>query len=272
MAAGDAGGASGRSEGSPEGKGLGSGRPVREGIPLGDIGGLPGGGVLAQLGNSCGTCCLSAILGHFGVTRSPAEIDREIRNGNIFTAPDLIARYARRAGLNSVIRNRGSLEEVEGLIGRGIPVVLVVISKPGTRFRPPVLHYVTVIDCRCDGQGYRVGIYNPWGLREELSGGELSRIWDDIRAGPLKCWRSAYIALAPPGTDLGPSRRAGSRGLDTLGLAIAGAVNGAFHVLRDGRLFEGVAEVACSLPLAVTGLAFLAVEQSARAGAEPGAG
>lgn len=245
--------------------GLGSGRPVPGGGPLADIGDLEGGGVLAQLGNSCGTCSLSAIFRHFGVVRSPAEIDREIRNANIFSAPDLIARCARRAGFEAVIRNRGTVEEVRGFIGRGIPVVLLVVSKPGTRLKPPVLHYVTAVSCREDGQGFHVGIYNPWGLREEITAEELSLIWDDIRMGPFSCWRSTFLAIAPGGTDLGAGRRAGSRGPDMLGLAVASGVNGVFHLSRDRRLLEGLSELAGTLPRAVIGLALLLVEQSAGA-------
>ena len=240
---------------------LGLGRPVPGGAPLADVGDLPGGGVLAQMGNSCGTCSLSAVLRHFGVERTPAEIDREIRNADIYTAPDLMVSYARSAGLEAVFRNRGTLEEVRGFVERGIPVVLLVDPQPGKAFR---LHYVTAISFRDADDGPRTGVYNPWGLREEITTGELSNIWDDVRVGPFSCWEAAFVAVAPGGTDLGPNRKTGARGVNMLGLAAANAVNGVFHVFRDRRLSRGLLELAGAFPGFLAGLVLLLRERSER--------
>jgi hypothetical protein len=246
--------------------GLGAGRPVQGAGALSDVGDLPGGGILAQIGNSCGTCCLSAILGHFGMRSTQLEIDRDIRNANLFTAPDLLVGYARARGLEAVFRNHGSVGEITGLIDRGIPCVLLLDPD----FRKPLLerrlHYVAAISHRGEGEDFRLGVYNPWGLREEITGDELAGMWKGVQVGPLVCWNAAYIAIGAAGTDLGPGRRSGARGINLLALSFANAVNGAVHLFRDRRFAGGLCELAAAGPEGIAGLGLFFAE---RLGAPP---
>lgn len=237
------------------------GRPVENAGPLAGVGDLPGGGVLRQVGNGCGTCSLSAVLRHFGVDLTQKEIDRVIRNLNVFTAPDLMVKYARGGGFEAVFRNRGTISEVKWYLDRGIPVVLLVDTQPGNPFRPLRLHYVTAISYRGDGGGFRLGIYNPWGLREEVTAGELEKIWKDVRIGPFICWDCSFVAIAPIGTDLGPGRPSGARGVNMLGLSVDNAVNGVVHVFRDGRFLPGIYELAAALPQSFIGFNLFMLER-----------
>jgi hypothetical protein len=242
--------------------GLGHARPVGGEGPLADIGDLPEGGILSQAGNSCGTCSLSAVLRHFGIEVSPREIDREIRNANIYTAPSLMVEYARKKGLEAAFFHEGSVEELKDFIRKDVPVVLALdVEREGLRGWLE-LHYVTAISFS-DEDGFRLGIYNPWGLREEITGEELARAWDDVLLGPFSCWRSPFVAIAPAGTGLGAGRDEGARGMNLLSLGIANAVNGFVHLLRDRRP-GGLVELASSVPQAPAGAAIYVLEQLAR--------
>lgn len=241
--------------------GLGGGKPILGGGPLCTIGDLPQGGILAQEGNSCGTCSLSAILGHFGIEATQKEIDRQIRNANIFTAPDLVLRYARQEGMEAVFRNHGSAEELKRLIDRGTPVVLLVDTQPHNALRPLHLHYVTALSYRID-DGFHLGVYNPWGLREELDEDGLDMAWSDVHVGPFICWNRAYIAIGPKGSDLGSSRRRGSVGINLMGLSIANLVNGVAGLLRAGHRSRSAGELLSFLPQLAAGLAAFVFEQA----------
>lgn len=233
--------------------GIGKARPVIGDGKLLDIGNLPDGSILTQKGNSCGTCSLSAVLRHFGIVRSQSEIDREIRNFNIFTAPDLIVRYANSVGLEASYKNDGTLEELENLIEQGIPAILLTDPKPESPINFLYLHYVTAISIRkTDNQTY-IGIYNPWGLREEITKNELENGWAKVRIGPFLCWNRAFIAIAPKGSNLGENRYSGSRGINMIGLSIACLVNGIAKIFR-GELNNGARDLAeglYSLPLGI---------------------
>ena len=238
--------------------------------PLLGIGDLPGGGILQQSGNSCGTCSLSVVLRHFGIETDPGELDREIRNANLFTAPCLIVREAGRRGLEAAFFNKSGVEELERFLNRGIPVILLVDTQPRNLFRPLHLHYVTAICYRKEPE-FRLGIYNPWGMREEITGRELASIWRNVHLGPFVCWDGALIAVAPAGSGLGKGRPWGARGVNTLALAFAGAVNGAAHLLRDRRYREGTLEILGAPPRLLLGAVLFAFERITSAAAR-GAG
>jgi len=240
--------------------GFGLGRPIEGGGALSDIGDLRGGGVLRQVGSSCGTCSVAAVLGHYGMESNQRDVDREIRAADIFTATGLMAGYARGRGFEAVFRNRGSVDELKGLIDRDIPVILIVDTRPGDPFHPRALHFVTAVSYH-DADGFRLGVYNPWGVREEITGEELSNSWNEVRIGPLVCWESAYLAIAPKGSGLGKGRQAGCRGMNMLSLAVANAVNGAVHILRYRHILKGLLELAAAGPEFVVGLSMFIFEQ-----------
>lgn len=231
--------------------GFGTRRPVPAG-PLSDIGDLPCGTVLAQKGNSCGICSLSAVMRHWGVETTQEQLDRRIRNLNIFGAPDLIINTARENGFEAAFFNRGSLSAIFEMVDRGVPVLLIVDVYPGDWSHPVHLHYVTVIEHRVVDQTEMIGVYNPWGMREEITAEELCRAWDTVRIAGIDCWERAYIPVGPPGSDIGPGRPDGARGVNMLAYGIASIVNGLLHLLRD-RDAGGLKEMALGVPRSLSG-------------------
>lgn len=240
--------------------GFGKARPVQPGWPLGDMGDLGDGRILAQKGNSCGTCSLSAVFRHYGIETTQAELDREMRNFNIFGAPGLVVRTARGRGFEAAFHNRGTLAEVIELIDRGIPVLLIVDTQPGNILKPLHLHYVVAIAHRALDGETRLGVYNPWGLREEITGEELEFAWGQVHVGPLVAWDHAFITVAPSGAGLGRGRPAGARGVNMCARSFANVANGLAHAVRGGLLSEGLKELAVSVPEAVAGLGLLAID------------
>ncbi|MDD5748185.1 MAG: hypothetical protein PHP64_03915 [Actinomycetota bacterium] len=238
--------------------GLRKARPIKAKSPLLDIGNLPGGEILTQKGNSCGTCSLSAVLRHFRIDRTQTEIDRKVRNFNIFTAPDSIIRYARLVGLSATYRNNGSFEEIRELIEKGIPSILLIQTKPESRLNFLHLHYVVAISARESEEGNWLGIYNPWGLREEISSNELENAWANVRIGPFLCWNRAYIAITQEENILNKPLYERTRGVNMLGLSIASFVNGLAKLLR-GEM-KGILELLESLPTFIAGIAIFAGE------------
>lgn len=250
--------------------GFGLGRPLGKTGPLSDIGNLPGGGILAQKGNSCGTCSLSAVMRHFGVESTQREIDREIRNANIFSAVDLLVRYAGKRGFEAAFRNEGSVGEVTDLVDREIPVLLLVDTRPGPVHRPLHLHYVVAISHRKTRDGeFRLGVYNPWGLREEITAEELDRAWSNVHVGPFDCWNRAYVAVTRSGVDLDGPRPTGARGVNMIALGLANAVNGFVHLVRDASVARALVELVSAPPELLAGLSLFVAERSGVSGGRP---
>ncbi|MDD5448404.1 MAG: C39 family peptidase [Actinomycetota bacterium] len=243
--------------------GFGKGLPVLSDSPLCQIGNTEEGGILSQTGNSCGTCCATAILNYFGIQVAREQIDSEIRNFNIFTAPNLLVRYLREKGLEATFLNEGSIEELIGYLERNIPVILLVDTRPYDPLNPFHMHYVVAISSRKGEDGFHFGFYNPWGLREEITEKELEDSWSKLHIGPFICWDRALIPVAPPGTPLPPQRKEGAFGVGLLGDALANFVNGIAHLVRDRNPNKGLKELALSLPQFLLGSSLFLLEHMA---------
>lgn len=243
---------------------LGTGRPIQTESGLESIGDLPRGGILAQVGNSCGTCSLSAVMRFFGTEITPEEIDREIRRFNIYTSPDLLVWYARRKGYASAFLNHTSREELMYYLDIGVPVILLVDTRPGEPYNPFHFHYVVALSYREAGDGFRLGIYNPWGLREEITGDELDGIWRQLKIGAFTCWDAASIPVGPSGVFKPKGRRRGAVGINMIALSGSLAVNGSAHLLSDGKLLKGLFEFFLSVLLLPAGVLVFAFERVAR--------
>ncbi len=243
---------------------LGTGRPVHTESPLASIGNLPGGRILAQVGNSCGTCSLSAVMTFFGTAITPEEIDKDIRRFNIYTSPDMLVWFARKKGYASVFLNQTSREELMYYLDIGVPVILLVDTLPDKPYNPFHFHYVVAISYRKVNSDFRLGIYNPWGFREEITGDELDRIWRHLRIGPFTCWDAASIPVGPSGTFNPRDRRSGAMGINMIALSGSLAVNGVAHLFSDGRLAKGLFELFLSILFLPSGVFVFAFERLAR--------
>ncbi|GEM_PF-5191983 len=241
--------------------GLGAGRPIEGDSALLSVGDLPHGGVLAQKGNSCGTCSLSAIMNFFGTRITFDQIDKEIRKFNIYSSPDLLVWFARRKGYASAFLNRTSREELTYYLDIGVPVILLVDTRPDEPYNPFHFHYIVALSYRNAEDGFRLGIYNPWGIREEITGEELDKIWRGLRIGPFGCWDAASIPVGPRGSFKPKGRRRGALGINMIALSGSFAVNGATRLLEDRKPIKGLAEFFLSVMLAPAGVLVFAFER-----------
>lgn len=202
--------------------------------------------VLRQGKNACGTTALAAVLRYLQPERgiTPAEIDREIRRANIFTAPTLIIRYARLKGLESCGYNHGSLDGAEKLLTRGIPVIALINTAPGTFLAIFSLHWVVLLGISRNQAGRRVvHFYNPWGAHESFEEKECLRYWGEICLFGWQLWDRYSIAVAPPGTALPEEAPGGAIAANTVAEGIANIVNGWSRLLRDWQLGRGGREI-----------------------------
>jgi hypothetical protein len=183
---------------------------------------LPGQGQA----NSCGTTTLAYMLRHLIGERAPApaEIDRHVRRGNIFSAPLLLVSYVRELGLAARAYDGADLDLVFGLVDRGVPVMVLTDTTPLNLADTANLHWVAVV-AHCED---RVGIYNPHGFQEELDLASFRDHWRQARIFGLPAWRRFAIAVARHPSALPP---AGRPGLALIGANMA--ADGVANVVND---------------------------------------
>jgi hypothetical protein len=130
--------------------------------------------------NACGTTCLAMVLTHLlHSSISREQVDAHIRRFDIFTAPGDIARLARSFGIQGVMYNYTSLNELKSWIDDGKPVIAMIRSSRS-------LHYVVVHNLRCDTAGAINSILfaDPGtGQNAALSAREFTKIWGNLPGG-----------------------------------------------------------------------------------------
>lgn len=189
---------------------------------------LPGQGQA----NACGTVTLAYVLRYLLGDRAPSrgDIDEQLRRGNIFSAPLLLASYARRLGLATRMYNGASLELVFELIDRGVPVMVLADTTPLNLRDTANLHWVALV-AHCEG---RVGIYNPHGYQEELDVSSFEAHWKQARIFGLPAWHNLAIAIARHPAELPQARRPdlSAIGAHLSASGVAGVANAALGVYR----------------------------------------
>jgi hypothetical protein len=191
---------------------------------------LPGQGQT----NACGTTTLAYILRYFmGAGAPPREaIDRAIRRGNIFSAPGLLASFAREQGLAAELYDSLPMHVLFELVDRSIPVMVLLDTTPLNLVDTANLHWVAVI-----GHDDRnVAIYNPHGFQEQLDIDSFRSHWSQARLFGLPAWRSLAIPIAPYGTRLPSGRR---RAISAIGANLA--AGGLARVLNAGAAIRTTA-------------------------------
>ena len=182
--------------------------------------------------NACGSSSRAMIMDYLGVPVSRGDIDKEIRRIDQGLPPQPLIDYAREHGLEAEFYNHGSWDEIKGLIGRGIPVQAQINTEAdGSKTH---MHWVAVVGFRTDPKTGEEQI----GFRNSADGGKVD--WMS-RADFEKKWShpldgagydNSFIAYAPGGTDLPPSRWDGVEGLSAMN-------DGAWHVANSwDRIFD----------------------------------
>jgi hypothetical protein len=182
--------------------------------------------------NACGSSSLAMIMNYLGVHVSRQDIDREIRRIDQGLPPQPLIDYARDHGLEAEFYNNGSWDEMKGFIGRGIPVQAQINTEAdGSKTH---MHWVAVVGFRTDPKTgeEQIGFRNSadGGKVDWMSRAEFEKKW----AHPLDgaAYNNSFIAYAPGGTDLPPSRWDGVEGLSAMN-------NGAWHIANNwDRIFD----------------------------------
>jgi hypothetical protein len=221
---------------------------------------LPGQG----RANACGTTSLAYSLRYLLGPSAPsrADIDAVIRRANIFTAPRLMVRYARKLGLAARAYNDASRELLFELVDRGVPVLVLTDTTPLNLRDTANLHWVVLL-AHYDG---KVAIYNPHGFQEELDLASFERHWQQASIFGLPAWRRFAIALSRDPAALPPASRSGLSlfGADLAAQGVATLVNSAtsLWVGGDGRVAQAARSlggmVGGALQTAMGALALLA--------------
>jgi hypothetical protein len=182
--------------------------------------------------SACGSASLKMIMDWLGVEVSRRDIDREIRRIDQGLPPQPLIDFARDHGLEAEFYNHGSWDEIQGLIGRGIPVQAQInTAADGSKTN---MHWVVVVGFRTDPKtgeeqiGFRNSAHQ--GKVDWMSRAEFEKKWSHPLDGAG--YDNSFIAYAPGGTDLPPSRWDGVEGLSAMN-------DGAWHIANNwDRTFD----------------------------------
>lgn len=167
--------------------------------------------------NGCGTTSLAMILsfwqGRPGAFDRPA-IDAQIRCGPdalAFTSPNHLVSYARTHGFRCRGINRGSWDQLRGLLDHGVPV-LVLYDPPGDG-HDMLLHYVVVIGYteQRHGEVSHLTIADPaTGLLTDLSRTDFQARWHDLRLMDVSTGLSEVLIVVLPQANTPVRHRTGT--------------------------------------------------------------
>lgn len=183
--------------------------------------------------NACGTTTLAYVLRYLLGPSAPDrfQIDRSVRRADIFTAPNLMVKYARRLGLDAESYNGIALDEILQLVDRGVPVMVLTDTTPLDLTDTANLHWVCVVG----HDGDLLAIYNPHGCQEAVDRASFEAHWQEARLFGLPAWGRYAIAIAPSGTRLPIPNKVGiaAVGANLAAGGVSGIVNGAVAVRRQ---------------------------------------
>ena len=209
--------------------------------------------VLSQKGPSCGTTSLAMIIRYLtqDSTVTPGDIDKEIRRlAWMFSAPrDLIA-YARKKGLQAEEYNQNSLQQVEKLVGQGIPVMPLLDLTPNNALDLDKWHWVVIVAVETINDKKKIIVNNPWGYREEWEQEKFFDEWAHLKLLGLNFGYTNYFIAIGTQEDNLPARSArGVSGANATIKGLADVLNGFARVWQNrsfkglGQLLQGVVEL-----------------------------
>ena len=187
------------------------------------------------------------ILNFFGANTTPGEIDDEIRRMNVGVAPERIVDYARDHGYNAEQYNNGSWEELKSFLDRGIPCMCQIDPDSPDNFNT---HYVDVVGFRTNEKGEEVVILQDPSASTgptEMTKDEFMKKWGNLNIDNVENgYNNFFIAIAPDGTTLPPSRvdeNAAASALDTAKSDLTNGLDRMFSPDNVGDVPQGLFEV-----------------------------
>ncbi|MBX5482823.1 MAG: C39 family peptidase [Myxococcaceae bacterium] len=199
--------------------------------------------------NACGTTSLAIALHRMGIEVPREEIDREIRNYDIFTPVTAIVDYARQHGLQANSYNEGSFAQLQRDLADGRQILVITDVggydqrrdlEPGSK-NDLSNHWLVVTDAyEKNGEQY-VSYMNPWGTRETLPYSKFEKLWSDVHLlGFHVGYDRAYVLIdRANAAPLRPSTDAEIVPFNTAAGGVSNVVNGWAQVTR-GEVWDGV--------------------------------
>jgi hypothetical protein len=229
--------------------------------------------------NSCGTTALCVALlrlGHKEISRD--ALDRSIRNGDLFTAPEDLVSEARELGFDASLQNHGSFDQLRDSLGKGRQLVALIGIGGGRNAEGDLTpgtgaHYVTITKAYLE-KGEQMVEFVSWGKVEKMKYSDFEKLWSDVKPeGMPTGFNRMFMMVDDPKRagyrPLPPSHLAGAQTALLGATVIADAVNG-WAKLKDGRVFGGLTQLLMSgvgAAFALPGTAlFLAGEYVSKAG------
>jgi predicted double-glycine peptidase len=215
--------------------------------------------VLTQKGPSCGTTSLAMVIRFLtgNKTLMPVDIDRKIRKlPSMFSSPvDLIA-YAREKGLRAGEYNNSSLQELDGLISRGIPAIALLDLTPGNALDFDKWHWVVVVAIEGANDNKIITVNNPWGRQEEWKQDKFLGEWAHLRLLGLSFgYNNYFIAIGTADDNLPKSHAGGAGAANIVVKGLADILNGFAAVRSDkdiggiGKMLIGICRLVYGIPL-----------------------
>lgn len=218
--------------------------------------------------NACGTTCLAIALHRLGIEIPRTQIDREIRNFNLFTPPTALAGYARGQGLQADVYNHGSFEQLQADLAAGRQILVLTDvggydqNRDLTRGSSADLdtHWLVVTGVSVENGQRLVHYDNPWGTKETLPWDRFEALWRDVHALGLPTgYDHAYLLVdradAPA---LRPSDARDIAGVNEFTGGISDVGNG-FAELTRGDVTHGLLRLGRGLGDTLLGAARTAV-------------
>ena len=202
--------------------------------------------LLTQKGPACGTTSLAMIIRFLTKDNTviPENIDKEIRRLPwMFNAPRDLITYARKKGLRAEEYNHNSLQQIEDLIGQGIPVMPLLDLTPDNALDLDKWHWVVVVGVEKINGRKRLIVNNPWGEQEEWEQEKFLREWAHLKLLGLNFGYSNYlIAVGMQEHNLPACSVRGVAGANATTKGLADVLNGFARVCHN-RDFKGLGQL-----------------------------
>jgi hypothetical protein len=189
--------------------------------------------------SACGTASLAMIMGYLGKPTSYETIDRQARRTDFGATPGPLIDYAREHGLAAEGYQNGSWDEMKSFIDRGIPVQALINTQANGN--PKNGHFLDVVGFRTDAAGNEQIL-----VRNSADGGgieAMSRADFEKKWGNHFEYHNFFIAYAPAGTALPPSRWDGIEGVEAVTNGLSNGVNDIDRIIHPdnaGDVVHGV--------------------------------
>lgn len=219
--------------------------------------------------NACGTTCLAIVLHRLGIEVPRTEIDKSIRNYNLFTPPTALVDYARGQGLRADVYNHGSFEQLQSDLAEGRQIMVMtdvggydqnLDLSPGSK-KDFQTHWLVVTGAyEKNGQKF-VTYDNPWGTKETLPFEKFDALWKDVHVlGVPTGYDRSYVLIDRGSSKALRAPHAGDiAGVNELTGGISNAANG-FAEMTHGNILHGLGRMLSGVGNTVVGAARTAVQ------------